>query len=458
MKGRSRVPVLLVGLAFAPGPAWPQTALPPEQAAAVEEAEAAVSEMPKVLDQIVVTARQREEDLQEVPMAVTALNSTQVEEARIESPEDFVALVPNLSMASSFTVGNSLLTMRGISQINNSDPPVAVVVDGVYQGNQKQFVQELFDIERIEVMRGPQGALYGRNSLGGAINIITRQPGNDFRGSVRASAGNGSALGLMASVSGALVKDVLQMSLAGSYKESDGLRENVYLHRKADPYEDAAARLQLRWLPVERSWLDLRIATATTEGGAVAYSIFPTVRLANDFRYDPDESILGFSRRDMDDLSLRFVREGGSWVFTSITGATELAESYRGDGDFSNPAREDLVFPFGQLGQGQHLDVRLLSQELRLTSAGGGDFEWLAGAYVQETDRRLDSFAFFDTNGTVAGFVPFITVSEGNDNTANALFGRLGGRLGGRWGGAVGLRFDRDRRRQKDLGSGRERD
>lgn len=414
-------------------------------------------ELPVILEEIVVTAQKREENLQEVPISIVALTSVRIEEAGIQTPEDFISLVPNVSIGHSFTVGNSFLNIRGIAQLNNSDPPVAVVVDGVYQGNQKQFFQELFDIERIEVLKGPQGALYGRNSLGGAINIITRQPGERLEGFVRVGGGNGGSYGLSAGFRGPWKDPRLRFSAAASYKESAGLIENVHLRRKADFYEDASGRVLFKWLPSECAWVDLRAATSRTEGGAVFYSIFPTEGHANDFGIRPDESILGFSRREMDDVTLRVVVEGLLASFTSITGASDLSETYRGDADFSHPARRGLVFPFGQVGQGQDHEVRLLSQEIRFASIEGERIEWMAGAYIQETDRGLDSFGFLDTDGSIAGFVPFLKISEDNDNRAFAFFAQVAHPFKGRLYATAGLRFDRDERRQKDLGTGHER-
>jgi iron complex outermembrane receptor protein len=410
-----------------------------------------------VLDQIFVTAQKREEDPQTIPLSVTVLSSSQIEEANVERPEDFIALIPNVSIASSFTVGNSLVTIRGISQINNSDPPVAVLIDGVYLGTQKQFAQELFDVERIEVLKGPQGALYGRNSLGGAINILTRRPGDSLEGFVRAGAGNGSSLGMAGAVRGSLIKGQMRFSLAGSYKESDGFIDNVFLHAKADPYEDTSGRLLLEWLFTDRTWVDLRLSRSESAGGAVLYSTFPTQGFANDLRFPPDESFLGFSDRTMNDASVRFVREGETATLTAITALSDVSEIYRGDADFSNPGRADLSFPLGQIAQGQDLDVRLLSQEIRLASPTGGPLEWIAGAYLLETDRRLNSLGFVDLNGTAAGLFPVIRVAEDNDNTVSAFFGQIGRRLGERWHATLGLRHDEDRRRQKDLGTGRER-
>ena len=410
-----------------------------------------------VLDQIFVTAQKREEDLQTIPLSVTALSSSQIEEADVQRPEDFIALIPNISIASSFTVGNSLVTVRGISQINNSDPPIAVLIDGVYLGTQKQFAQELFDIERIEVLKGPQGALYGRNSLGGAINILTRRPGDSLEGFIRAGGGNGSSLGTAAAIRGSLIKDQVRFNLAGSYKESDGFIENVFLDTEADPYEDTSGRLLVEWLLADHSWVDLRLSRSESAGGAVLYSTFPTTGFANDFSFPPDESFLGFSDRTMTDASLRFVREGEHATLTAITALSDVSEVYRGDADFSNPTRTDLSFPLGQIAQGQDLDVQLLSQEIRLASPSGGTMEWIAGVYLLETDRRLNSLGFIDLNGTVAGLIPVIRVAEDNDNTAYALFGQVGRWLGDRWQATLGLRYDEDRRRQEDLGTGSER-
>src|SRR5216684_6293642 len=174
------------------------------------------------LEEVVVTAQRREEKLQDVPVSVVAFNETAIRQAGIRNTADFLAMTPNVSFDQSFTVGNSFVTMRGIEQINNADSPVAVVVDGVPQGNQKQLKMDLYDIERIEVLKGPQGAHYGRNAIGGAINIITKQPTNEFSGFAALGGGSGSEKEGLAAVSGPIVKETLLFRLSGEYKTSDG--------------------------------------------------------------------------------------------------------------------------------------------------------------------------------------------------------------------------------------------
>src|SRR3981189_2736168 len=145
------------------------------------------------LTEIVVTARKRDESLQNVPVTIDAFTEQTIKSAGIESPRDFVALVQNMTLVEVQKVGNSFITVRGISQARNSEPSVAVLVDGVLETNPYEFTQELYDIRQIEVLKGPQGALYGRDAIAGAIIISTAEPSDHFEGSSRIGIGNGLA-------------------------------------------------------------------------------------------------------------------------------------------------------------------------------------------------------------------------------------------------------------------------
>ena len=424
-----------------------------EDSDAAEAAAEGEDEKDLFLDEIVVSAQKREENLQEVPIAITAFSDLQIEEAGIESPEDFLGMTANITIGNSFTVGNSFVTVRGISQINNSDPPVAIVIDGVYQANQKQLNQELFDVERIEVLKGPQGSLYGRNSLGGAINIVTRRPSAELGGWLQIGAGTASATRFAGSLTGGLGEKA-RGRIAASTRESDGRIRNVFVNELADPYEDTTLRARLEASPNERLSLDFRFQTSDSEGGAVLYSLLPTDGGAQRFDIRPDENILGFSERQVDEFTFKLDYVSDGWSFTSISAFTDLEETYRGDLDFSNSVRFPAAFP---LGQGQDLEVSYLSQEIRLASADDADVRWLGGAYYLETDRELTTIPFFDADGTISGFVPLFFIGEDNDNTAFAVFGQVDFQLADHWSASVGARYDEDERNQTDTVNGGDR-
>ncbi len=124
-------------------------------------------------EEVLVTARRRSESFRDVPMTVNVFTREQIESAGSRKPADFIARVPNMTLVETQNAGNSFVVVRGISQARNSEPSVAVLVDGVLETNPAEFSQELFDIEQIEVLKGPQGAVYGRNAIGGAIIIRT---------------------------------------------------------------------------------------------------------------------------------------------------------------------------------------------------------------------------------------------------------------------------------------------
>ncbi|HIL95842.1 MAG TPA: Plug domain-containing protein, partial [Pseudomonadales bacterium] len=132
------------------------------------------------LEEVVVTARKRSELDQEVPITTTVFNSTTIERARIERPQDFIRLTSNVSIIDTANAGDTQVNIRGITSTRDAEGTFALVVDGVLVTNPNGFNQELFEIESIEVLKGPQGAIYGRNAVAGAILINTKYPTDKF--------------------------------------------------------------------------------------------------------------------------------------------------------------------------------------------------------------------------------------------------------------------------------------
>ncbi len=291
-------------------------------------------------EEVVVTARKRDERLQDVPAAVSAFTELAIEDAGIERAADFLQLTPNVTFASSESVGVNFLTIRGVSQVRNGESPVAVVVDGVVMTDPGQFDQELFDIQQIEVLKGPQGALYGRNAIGGAINITTKAASEEFEGKVKLGTGNGGRRKMQVAVGGPLA-EAMSFRLAASLVDHDGYIENTFLNEKVDPYEDSSIRTRLNWQLTDNLSIDVRAGGSETEGGSLNFilqencgevngcftgdSVFDR-NAADDTSTDITASRLGVNEREIATASVKIDYEMDFATLTSITAWSDQDE------------------------------------------------------------------------------------------------------------------------------------
>ena len=182
-----------------------------------------------VIEEIVVTAQKRVENLQDVPVSVTALTSEDLEVFRFRSLNELSDLVPNMQELPLKGDGTPVFSLRGMSMGDYSfhqQSPVGMYVDEVYKGNQSLNAVPHFDLERVEVLRGPQGTLYGKNTTGGAVNFITRRPEMENAHYVTVGAGNFGLLETHGAFN-AVLSDALAIRLAGTYGTADGWLENV---------------------------------------------------------------------------------------------------------------------------------------------------------------------------------------------------------------------------------------
>ena len=342
------------------------------------------------LEEIVVTAQKREEKLQDVPIQVNVFSEQNVADAGIESTSDFVGYVPNMTFDRADTYRNSFVMIRGLTQITNADSPLAVVIDGVPQNDQKQFNMRLFDIERIEVLKGPQGTLYGRNAIGGAVNIVTRAPTDEFSGFADLSYGNGEAMQATAGLSGPLAGDNVKFRITGDYLADDGRIDNEFRGDKTDYVDyDYNVRGRLSWDVTDAVSLDFRGQYGEFKGSSNQYSVVFSGD-ANDF-VEPQFNIGPFAEGETDEFTFKFDADLGFASLIGITGYTKLTETNRADLDFRNPVDSPGGFlGLGiQVGQGQDLDNQMLSQEFRLVSSDEGRLRWLVGAFYLDTDKKL---------------------------------------------------------------------
>ena len=355
------------------------------------------------MEEIVVTARKRNENFQDVPVTINVFTETLVKDAGIQRPADFIQMVPNMTLVETQNAGNAFVVIRGISQARNSEPSVAVQVDGVLETNPAEFNQELFDIQQIEVLKGPQGALYGRNAIGGAIIITTQDPADEFEATAKAGYGNENSIRGQLGVSGP-IGDTAGYRATVNYYETDGFLDNVFLDEKADPVEDLSARLRFVWEPSDNFTGDLRFAMSDLSTKAL-YFVIPRDDEANPFSTfttppnanNVDEPIQlddpGINDRDLFNTSLKLDFGVGDGTLTSVTHYNTTEEILTGDAFDFRPAPNSIFMALlgVDLNQSQFLDIESYSQEIRYTSPTEGKFRWIAGAYFVHTDRFIST-------------------------------------------------------------------
>ena len=328
-------------------------------------------EEPTHAGEITVTARRRSENLQEIPIAVTVLTQQDIDRAGVKSVGDFANLTPNVTFDNALNLGTNYLTIRGQTQAQYGPPPAAIVIDGVLQMSPLQFNVDEFDLQQVEVLKGPQGAIYGRNAIAGAINLTTLKPGPDFHARVLASYARGNEWQAKASVSGPLVPDLLYVLGGLSYTDRRGQVRNITTGTYSDKLEDLTARLRIVATPTDNLEADIKYTYSDAKGHDPAYV---TSRSGNPaISSDPlDSNRVGTNPRTLHDLSGRL-----NWDLGFATATATLAYV-----DVKERLSEDLDYmPIDFLAAVQRERQKGFSQELRLTSASTGNLRWLIGAY-----------------------------------------------------------------------------
>jgi iron complex outermembrane receptor protein len=418
-------------------------------------------------DDIVVTGLRRDQLLQDVPAAVTAFSEETIDAAGIERPIDFINLTSNVNLVETQNAGNAFIVIRGITQARNSEPSVAVIVDGVQQVNAAQFNQELFDIEQIEVLKGPQGAVYGRNAIGGAIVIRTKQPGDELEGQIKAGVDNGPGYWLRGGISGP-ISDTLKFRVAGSWYDTEGFLNNPFLGEEADPIRDFSLRGTLLFEPSPSFTADLRGSISRLRTQALYFNI---VADANDTSLPIRVNNAGQNDRDMENLSLRLNYETSAGTLSSVSSYDSLSEILTGDAFDFLPIPESFFFNlfeflFGpgngfDLNQSQFLKVEAISQEVRWTSPADRPFRYIVGLYAIDTNRFISTGNMIDTgNGVFPVFrepstnplnPQFSFLADRQNNFAWAAFANVTYDISEKLRVDLGLRYDHDKRRNTTL-------
>ena len=351
------------------------------------------------LEEVIVTAQKRVESLQDVPISVAAVSNQKMKDFGIVDMENLSAYVPNFTINE--TGISTTVTIRGIATGINPgfEQSVGMYNDGIFYGRDQLARVPMLDLERVEVLRGPQGILFGKNSIAGAVSMISAKPTDSFEGSVSGLyEADADEKDVRATFSGPIT-DNLGGRLAVLYREMDGYMDNTFLGRDEQQEEEQFIRGMLHWQATDNFTANLKMSRATFDIEGRNIEVFgstgtpdhltvlntlqgalgrPAVGTKQDYKRDSNGD---FSDNTVDNMTMRMDWDLDSFTVTSITGYVEYDYDEKCDCDFTGALVFDADF---------QEDYDQFSQELRLTSPGGETLDYIAGVFYQESDLTYD--------------------------------------------------------------------
>ncbi|MBB6520228.1 TonB-dependent receptor [Pseudoteredinibacter isoporae] len=413
-----------------------------------------------IIEEVVVTAQKREQNLQDVGLAVTAFSGDQLAELGYTKTEDIVAQTPGLNVAQLHPTITTL-NIRGVSQNDYADgyeAPVAVFVDGAYVSSMGAASAQLFDIQRVEILRGPQGTLFGRNATGGVLHYVSNAPSDEFDFYINGTIGNYGTKRVESAIGGSLSDDI-QARLAMVVDRNDGLLKN----RIGPNLRDTDARslkLQVAWQPTDSLDVLLKLQHAKDDANGNGYQHTAAVNGSDGLGFivpgpDPtgyedrdgdvhagDYDDIGFFNREINGSTLKLSYQlAESISLVSISDVNIIKKDYREDGD-SGPN------PFLSVETRQ--DQTQYSQEFQLSQEGENQ-RWQAGIYYLDIENRLSPQ--FELDFHPLGFAPdygFAVQNAKNNSVLNtrsvALYGQTEFDLSENLSAILGARYTRDQR------------
>jgi iron complex outermembrane recepter protein len=478
------------------------------QAALAQEAAANT----EVLDEVVVTtARQREEALQDVPASVTAITSATLEQAAVERAGDFVRLTPGVSLVQTAEVADAQVNIRGINGARDAENSFALIIDGILLTNPAAFNREYSDLKQIEILKGPQGALYGRNAAAGAIIVTTTKPGDEYAGDVKLSYGE-DATYTGQFVVGGPIGDRAGWKLGADYRSTDGFYKNRFVNQNnVDDFEGWNVNGRLVWELGDNSTLDVKAHYGEVDAASIsfnaAFQLPGFAAFLNNPLFDEDvnshnfefvNNIDPFNEQTAADLSVKFDHDFGAAKLTAWALYSDVENAFGSDGTsgafgfffadstcaqtwtslfnsmFPFPAPQFIGSPApsanGLLGpytatacdgtQYQERNQTDYSFEIRLASSGDSRFRWLGGLYYLNIDREVGVNTGIDRG---QGIVRSLYAPPGSANPTEALvwdnfksdvyavFGNIAYDINDNVELALALRYDNEKREVTNL-------
>lgn len=421
------------------------------------------------LEEVVVTARKREESLQDAPISITAFSGEGLEQRNITGLADISQITPNLVFNSSAPISGSSATasvfIRGIGQNDYTlvtEPGVGIYVDGVYIARSVGGALDLVDVERIEVLRGPQGTLFGRNTIGGAISITSKKPAEELGGKVQLTLGDDDLIDFKGKLD-LPISDTLLSSIAISSRQRDGFVKNVQNGLDLGDDDSLSGRVALRWLPSDTVSIDFSVdGTKERENGAASYAVAadglsplgaannvvflaalgcapPPGPIANSNCFNSQwvtngKRISNGTHPQYSDLDIWGAGLTVEWelsdslTFKSITSYRDLDSAFSQDAD-NSPVQQDHITHEYEQDQ--------FSQEFQLL-----------GSFLDDRLKTVLGLYYFEEEGEDLNIVsfPVVLLNSGGsvDNESKAIFGQLTYDITDALSVTLGLRYTED--------------
>lgn len=412
------------------------------------------------VEEVVVTAQKRREDIQLVPVAITAVQEQDlaVIMAGGQDIRFLSARVPSLTLESSFGRAFPRFYMRGLGNTDfdlNASQPVSMIVDEVVLENPVVKGMPLFDLDRVEILRGPQGTLFGRNTPAGVIKFETKKPSQEFEANFRMSYGTFNTIDVSGGVGGALT-DTISARFSALYQSRsdwvDNANPNAPKKDALGGYDTTAYRLQFLFEPNDQFKALLNVHGWELDGTARIFRANILKHGSNNLVDDFEQDTVYHDGRNKQEISalggvLKMDYDFGAATLTSVTGYESIDDMYsRGDIDGGYGAGTTggpgfIPFPAESADGIPSLDQ--ITQELRLTSNGDGPFRWLLGAYYFNEDLKIDSFSY---DSLTAGNPQNGYAIQEQESTSYALFGSIDYAVSDAFSIKAGLRYSNDER------------
>lgn len=371
------------------------------------------NQAPPALEEVLVTATKREQSLQEIPLSVTAVSGEKLDETGVENLADLTALVPNIHFTQ--TGISTQMRIRGIGSDNSQgfEQSVGVYVDGIFRGRAQLFRAPMFDMERVEVMRGPQSTLFGKNSIAGALDLITAKPTDELSGSLTASYEAEFGTKEITTVVSGPLNDSLRGRIALRSYDDPGYFKNTFKGTDEPEQDITSGRISLEWDASddvtfsyigERNEFDVTgrpIEITLDEGnnditysGVLSAIGLPSFESQQDFKRQTEAP--EFSQNTTTSHTLKAEWDVNNYTITSLTGYVGYDYDENCDCDFTPASILDLSL---------QEDYSQLSQEFRIVSPLGKTVDWLAGVYFQTYEQVFSDTLRIPSNSLIVGSV-----------------------------------------------------